>query len=890
MPYIAEHPLSFPEGQIRLDRVYGAPDPEKLAEFQKKIPEITKVTKEFLPVAHEILTNYRSKIIGMVESYVVLLEGKNEIAQQAKDKILHSLKTDTHEISIRDFVTALDKVPSSENYASAYRNAFAKGAGVLDVLSAFKEGTKVDLMDSKVRKMFPELDQLQKATLAYEDRLFKIVGVYNHPLVSSIKETLPDAAYDSRDKQLAEKVVGKFKADLTKIEHTYMTTPSSVEMFTKLSQDLGAVDADERHFMQQEQKHKNLFLGTLDKMLTENGYAASANKLFTEGVVGSESFTAGSRPVVVQINYTPDIVRDMRGDGANESTTKFKMYPSGSIIPEANERGAFVTNLTQPVLGLDAEAVATLNKAGVDNEKIAQWGKNYLRIATMVDHDYLHVMINPRQRAAQREAAAARFIPDYQNLEKSKKNPAFRLAVSGDIEQFPEIPKAYQPTGHLEDFTLSLQAKILNRLFEESPKRKEVVLGRAAESYVQLAEMQKIALANTRGNAAKANVNEAITYLAEIESHRLFRAFPPDDPSLKEKVLVQTTSGVKQMSVTEAMDGIKLISPEHLRSGLSGKSNLAKLTAHAQSVFGDMYHAIHKIDKFPMVDAHSIRNGELKIRYMDSMAILNDAAESIKPSLVVGNDSGKTGKEGRKSRLNGTMLEMPEQVAQQVDNVKTTLAPQSSAIKSAYTGNSVGLGLGINNLHNKLAKEDSYFHQDIKAGGTRESMAKVGIAADVANVSMGGIDIATLIRGGGIAARAFTGTLALPVALLSGISDVNSAVSPERDVKDGHRAVSSLGSTYSGISCGVAGLTIGGSIAGPPGAVAGGLAGAVGCSIAGGQIADKVAGDWVQEKVNYREDPFSYIEAANAKSEFDHGLGSKSAMINAAKKDSGKAK
>jgi hypothetical protein len=883
VPDIIENSLSFPEGPIRLDRVYGAPDTVKIQEFEKKIPEIARITQEFLPIAHDILTNYHSKIIGLVESYVVMLEGKNEIAQQAKDKILQSLRTETREISIKDFIISLDNVPNSENYVSAYKNSFAKGAGVLDLLSAFKKGTNHDLMHDNVSNIFPELDRLQKVTLNYEQSLLKIVGNDNPQLVASIKEALPDT-YEMRDKQHSVKVIGKFKADLAKIDAAKTTMVSPQEMFIKLSQDLGAVDADSQQFMQQEHKHKNLFLRTLDKMLTENGYTASASKLFTEGVVGNESFTAGSRPVVVQINYTPQIVAAMSGEGANESTTRFKMYPSGSIIPEANERGKFVTNLTQPVLGLDAEAVATLNKFGVDNGQITQWSKNYLRIATMVDHDYLHVLINPRQIAAQKEAAATKFIVE-QDLEKGSKNPALRLASSSDIAEFPEIPKAHQPTGHLEDFTLSLQSKILKRLFEELPKRKEAVLARVAESYVQLAEMQKMALFNAKGEVAKAHANEAITYLAEIESHRLFRAFSPDDMSLKHRVSVQTTSGIKQMSVAEAMDGVKLISPEHLRANLSGKSVLEKLAAHAESGFGDMYQAIHKIDKLPMVDAHSIRKGEPKIKYMDSMAILDDAAKSIKPSLATGKSSEKT--DSRKIRLNGSVISevsenplarLPESAAQEV---KAIASQQRVANALDVGGSSVGLGLGLHGLYNKLVNSDSYYRQDKAAGGSRENLAEAGIGFDLANVGMG---ISDLIRRSG-SVRTLTGNLALPVALASGVADTNAAVI----AKDGHRAVETLGGTYSGITCGIGGAAAGSPL-GPPGMLIGGFSGAIGCGVIGGEVAKRIAGDWMHEKINYKEDPFSYINTANAKSAPDHGLGSKAVKTDIAKKDLGKDK
>lgn len=839
MPDIARNTVVFPEGQIRLDKVYGAPDldPAKIERFhQEQIPQILEATREHLPYITDLLRGYRISQIDGIKRFTERLS-KHRNYERIRAAIWNA---EIPEVDIKSFIKeglAISYSGSGEDDEIKKSQVLLKSTGI-SKLASILANDKLDdigLINETAQTVYAS----RNSTLAlykYRDEIQKIVGVSHRELISSILDAIPNnfADYDDPETKIGKSLEKQFEDNLRKISPAKITAVSPTKMFTKLSQDLGADVVDSKSFMQEEQQHKQLFLRSLNKMLDKIGQPETANKLFAEGA----GFGAGSRPVVVLVDYNSEIAGRMAENGTNESTTKYKMLPSASIIPEsrteARKNGTAIVKVTQPVLGLDAEAIKTFNRFGVDNGKVLEWSKNYLRTAAMVDHDYLHVIINPRQDGPY------------------SKGSNFVFPTGLDEETKATIPKPLQPSGHLEDFTLSLHAKILKRLFDDAPKRKEVVLSRAAESYVQLAEMQKTALGNAHNDSERMAVKEATTYLAEIESHRLFRAFSPDDQALKAKVQVQTPDGIKSISVADAMDKLELVSPKSLAKVTKIQSGLEKLAQHTESVFGDVYRKIHTVDSFPMINYEELRSGNLplKVRYMDTTSILNEAVQAISGdhSVATKQQSGTT--EESKLRMNGsasarsatdiipdTIRKLPNDAANAVNEVKTTITPQLHTANSwNNVGSGVGLGMGTYGLHSKLNSHDSAYHQDLAAGGTREKMAKAGITADSANVTLGAVDIVALMKGSMPSIRTLAGNMAVPLSLVSGVTDTNAAIV----AKDGHRAVESLAGTYGGIGGGIGGV-MAGTPFGPAGMVIGGISGALGASELTRRIAGSLA-------------------------------------------------
>lgn len=101
--------------------------------------------------------------------------------------------------------------------------------------------------------------------------------------------------------------------------------------------------------------------------------------------------------------------------------------------------------------------------------------------------------------------------------------------------------------------------------------------------------MQQQALAHCTSGAERRGVNEAITYFAEITSHRLFRSISPGDHALREA----TIHG--GMSVADAMNGLTLVTPDRLLThGHAPADGLERLELHCSDWLGSTYREIHK--------------------------------------------------------------------------------------------------------------------------------------------------------------------------------------------------------------------------------------------------------------------------------------------------------
>jgi glycerophosphoryl diester phosphodiesterase len=209
-----------------------------------------------------------------------------------------------------------------------------------------------------------------------------------------------------------------------------------------------------------------------------------------------------------------------------------------------------------------------------------------------------------------------------------------------------------------------------------------------------------------------------------------------------------------------------------------------------------------------------------------------------------------------------------------------------SAIKAANAP--IGVAMGAKGLYDKLGNKDSDYHKDVAAGGTRKTMANVGLGADVANLTVGTVqsahDISQVAKGAkaaGVTAEAaegatgalgvageVAGRVAIPLAVVAGAAETGAAIAG----KDGHRAAKAAGSTVGGILGGMAAGAAVGSIIPGAGTVVGaavglavGIGGALLGSWLGGKAADATVGDWADKKLHENDKPTAKSPAEIAK-------------------------
>jgi glycerophosphoryl diester phosphodiesterase len=212
----------------------------------------------------------------------------------------------------------------------------------------------------------------------------------------------------------------------------------------------------------------------------------------------------------------------------------------------------------------------------------------------------------------------------------------------------------------------------------------------------------------------------------------------------------------------------------------------------------------------------------------------------------------------------------------------------TAAVKAA--GAPIGVAMGAKGMYDKLHDQNSNYHKDVAAGGTRQTMANVSLGADGATLVAGTVQSAhditlaakTLKTAGQTAeaAEGLTGALgvagkvagrvAIPLAIVAGAAETGTAIA----AKDGHRAAQAVGGTVGGIAGGVGGGIVGGILGGmATGALAGsvvpGLGTAIGAGVGlivgiggallggwlGSKGADAAAGDWADKKLHEHDAP-----------------------------------
>lgn len=325
-----------------------------------------------------------------------------------------------------------------------------------------------------------------------------------------------------------------------------------------------------------EARYKRLFLRTLGVMMKEAGYTdVNVDQLFNAELpsVFSSQLLLLSKRFEGERGSNGKIARHSNHYFRNESTTRFLFQ--FNFMARSVDGGI----ARAPICGLDAEAIEILQRHGVTPESVETWGRDFLRMADLAEHDYIHQLTTPHA-----------YTGTYAFAE-----PHVTVLIKPVAVQDTSLPPPHSDA-NLEDHALTLHAKILHRLFEDSPRQKKHVIQWAAEAYHHMHEMQQQALAQCQTDSERQSVNEAITYFAEIYSHRLFRVISPEDPALHEGISMNGSS--VKTSIAKEMDSLTLITPEHLKP--VPMDGLGKLERHCSEWLKDTYRAVHRIDSFPL--------------------------------------------------------------------------------------------------------------------------------------------------------------------------------------------------------------------------------------------------------------------------------------------------
>jgi len=392
-------------------------------------------------------------------------------------------------------------------------------------------------------------------------------------------------------------------------------------------------------------RHNALYLRALSELMKEHGYNVTPEELFHGA--GRTGALFGSQLLIHTRDFDGPNSNLLDGAFKNESTTPYQFdfnFTIKSLEAKTASGAVDSIGINVPTMAFDAKAVHDLKNLGVSRDMLEKHMINHLTISALSEHDgsaHQPILAHLGNQAFYQP------IPNIEEIRKqlpaSMSEEEIKATMETVVEQVAiykkmiepilegkELPPVHTAT-YVEDHALSLHAKIMGRLFENSPKRKELVLKREAESYLHIGEIQKTALSNATTPDAKFTANELATYLAEIQTHRLGRVISLDDPDLHKKLDIRMPDGtVRQMSVADAADslmndktGQKIITPERLLPLPTG-GVLDTLEHHTSEAVGKgTYRAIHKIDSFPLM----VTDGAGEIKEVKLLSAIDALAE-----------------------------------------------------------------------------------------------------------------------------------------------------------------------------------------------------------------------------------------------------------------------
>jgi len=242
-----------------------------------------------------------------------------------------------------------------------------------------------------------------------------------------------------------------------------------------------------------------------------------------------------------------------------------------------------LNDVTQPIFLVDDKALTTMEAAGISQSSIQRFFENFMKMAGMSEHDYIHGACDP-------------YLNEMSHTFSDKEN-------------------AYG--GQDEDHALSSHAQVTAGLFERHPKRKEKVLAWAKEAFIMIEEFQQQMHSAATTKAEHEAADNIGTYLTEIYSHRLFRVISPRDADL-EKPLKDGKS------IIDRLEAITLVSPDYLESEIpQDASQMDRLLANCSVILSTGYNPDQPI----YVDIHKPRTFEMEPAKGDGPAVEMSAME-----------------------------------------------------------------------------------------------------------------------------------------------------------------------------------------------------------------------------------------------------------------------
>lgn len=238
----------------------------------------------------------------------------------------------------------------------------------------------------------------------------------------------------------------------------------------------------------------------------------------------------GSQDIILRANFESVIGQLSKKEDffVGGTKTPSKYHFSFGFVGDNPESQALAkdTNFTQPVFLADDEALKTMEKAGVPQEKIQEYFKGFMKMAEMVEHDYLHTTLMPYIYSDKREKA------------------------------FGYPPGEFLQGNPLEIHAKALHSDVLQELYSQNPKRKDAVLRWAAESFNLIADIQQTMLDKAATSAEIEEAHEVGTYLAYIYMDRFILAIPPNDKALYEDIKdIGSVVGAMKKTQTLLADG-----------------------------------------------------------------------------------------------------------------------------------------------------------------------------------------------------------------------------------------------------------------------------------------------------------------------------------------------
>jgi hypothetical protein len=385
---------------------------------------------------------------------------------------------------------------------------------------------------------------------AHADRIETIKQLYGADWLKSIsgKSLADNASRHPQNRPDFGQIISQFKESLP--SNTFLLHSAHRHRVQAFVQPL-LITSDPSSAFTSEVAFKRSFIDALGVVAAKDGVAVDPTILLQP----KEELT-GSQVVLLRNNYNKVNAAMLNGDdlivGPSEGTTCYQ-FTSGFVKMKT---GTHQTSAS--VIMVDDKALTAMQSFGINQEVTEAFFEQFMKTHTMAEHDYWHgVTIQHLQQAGVHYS-------NYTHQEYLRE---------------------------LEFHALFAHAQVVKQLFAEHPKRKEVVLRWAVDAFEQIHAMQTTMLEYADNDSQRTQVQELVTYLAEIYAHRLFRVIAPSDPDLKK-------AAKEGKSVEDALSPLQLITPWALQNDYpcNSPSPFEQLIVNCEKSklpHGRFYDAIH---------------------------------------------------------------------------------------------------------------------------------------------------------------------------------------------------------------------------------------------------------------------------------------------------------